>query len=313
MKRATIVIIDDEPNMLELVTDALQSEYKIKSYQQPREAISDFDKGLVPDLIICDVMMPNITGFDLHQLVRGMPDLLHIPFLYLTALDDEEHFRKGMSIGADDYIGKPFSAQELRQSVAVRLERSQFLQENDVIPSSQRILKIHSMGGFEASMAGRRVQWGIKKSAAAFLFLLHSNKDIPIEIVKKELWWEPVVDNTVHVLNLRLRKIIKDFAELKVRKGNMSLTVDCPIEWDIVEFETLAKKAIESQSYKDSELAIKGYGGEFLPNFDVPWTERHRLHFDELYMQLLELSVETAPNDTSRSMVEGRLDRYLNG
>ncbi|MEZ4607368.1 MAG: bacterial transcriptional activator domain-containing protein [Deinococcales bacterium] len=122
-----------------------------------------------------------------------------------------------------------------------------------------------------------------------------------------------MVDNSVHVLNLRLRKIVEDFAELKVRKGKMSLVMQYPVVWDIQNFENDALQALEDLDFNAVENAIQLYRGEFLPNFDVPWTEHRRHYYEDLYIKLLETSLKIAPNETSRVMAAGRLERYLNG
>ncbi|MEZ4631975.1 MAG: response regulator [Deinococcales bacterium] len=311
-QKARIVAIDDDPKVLELVTACLHHDYKLDSFLNPEEAIEAFETGLLPDLILCDIMMPHISGFDLHSQVRLLPNHLSVPFLYLTALDDHQYFRKGMLLGADDYITKPFLPYELREAVAARLEKVRLLrQESQII--QEKALHIQTMGGFEASFAGERLQWNIKKSAAALLLLLSSEDDVPIETIKREIWWESVVDNSVHVLNLRLRKIVEDFAELKVRKGKMSLVMQYPVVWDIQNFENDALQALEDLDFNAVENAIQLYRGEFLPNFDVPWTEHRRHYYEDLYIKLLETSLKIAPNETSRVMAAGRLERYLNG
>ena len=77
-----------------------------------------------PDLIISDVMIPGMSGFDLYEEVRKQADLGQIPFIFLTAKGQRADVRRGMGLGADDYLTKPFEPGELLTAVQVRLARS---------------------------------------------------------------------------------------------------------------------------------------------------------------------------------------------
>ncbi|MBX7145589.1 MAG: hybrid sensor histidine kinase/response regulator, partial [Oligoflexia bacterium] len=79
------------------------------------------------DVIICDVMMPKMDGYELHHLVRGKSELAHIPFLFLTALSDSGEVIKGKETGADDYLVKPFDPQDLLAVVKGKVNRSRNL------------------------------------------------------------------------------------------------------------------------------------------------------------------------------------------
>ena len=77
-----------------------------------------------PDLILCDVMMPELDGFGVLQILSNNQKTADIPFLYLTAMSEPEDFRRGMSLGADDYITKPFDVTQLLQTIEKRLQKS---------------------------------------------------------------------------------------------------------------------------------------------------------------------------------------------
>jgi class 3 adenylate cyclase/tRNA A-37 threonylcarbamoyl transferase component Bud32 len=76
-----------------------------------------------PDLILCDVMMPEMDGFAVLEALRAEPRLAEIPFIFLTALDDRSSTRRGMNLGADDYLPKPFTRNELMEAVNSRLKK----------------------------------------------------------------------------------------------------------------------------------------------------------------------------------------------
>ncbi|MBT9317392.1 response regulator transcription factor [Leptothoe spongobia] len=76
-----------------------------------------------PDLIICDVMMPELDGYDVLQALRQDPKTLAIPFIFLTALADKGDIRRGMVLGADDYLTKPFARSDVLTAVETRLQK----------------------------------------------------------------------------------------------------------------------------------------------------------------------------------------------
>ena len=80
-----------------------------------------------PDLIICDIMMPVLDGFGVFQIISKNLELQHIPFIFLSAKSERNDLRKGMEMGADDYITKPFSDSELINAIRARLEKIKIL------------------------------------------------------------------------------------------------------------------------------------------------------------------------------------------
>src|SRR5699024_5230551 len=82
-----------------------------------------------PDLIICDIMMPELDGFGVLHLIQKTPDLANTPFIFLTAKTERSDFRKGMEMGADDYLMKPFSEMELLNAIESRFKKKDLIQE----------------------------------------------------------------------------------------------------------------------------------------------------------------------------------------
>ncbi|HEX3080497.1 MAG TPA: cyclic nucleotide-binding domain-containing protein, partial [Puia sp.] len=83
-----------------------------------------------PSLIVCDIMMPELDGYGVLHLIRKNPETEHLPFIFLTAKSERTDFRKGMDMGADDYITKPFEDLELLTAVEMRLKKSAILSQN---------------------------------------------------------------------------------------------------------------------------------------------------------------------------------------
>ena len=87
----------------------------------------DLARSDPPDLILCDVMMPEMDGFAVLEALRAEPRFAEIPFIFLTALDDRSSMRRGMNLGADDYLPKPFTRNELLEAVNSRLKKFESL------------------------------------------------------------------------------------------------------------------------------------------------------------------------------------------
>lgn len=112
-KATKILLVDDEPDVLQFLEEIFDQEYQVFTSENPKKAI-DIAKAEMPDLIISDVMMPEMDGFELCGFVKSDFLLGHIPVILLTALNATEHEIEGLKIGADAYISKPFSVNLLK-------------------------------------------------------------------------------------------------------------------------------------------------------------------------------------------------------
>lgn len=122
--RATILVVEDDPSMLEILVLLLEDEgYNVLSANSGKAALLLMQK-YKPHLIVSDVTMPGISGFDLYEQIRARVDWAHIPFIFLTARGQRADIRRGMELGADDYLVKPFEPEELTAAVKVRLTRA---------------------------------------------------------------------------------------------------------------------------------------------------------------------------------------------
>jgi two-component system sensor histidine kinase/response regulator len=118
-----ILVIEDEPAILENVVETLQLEgFEVWGAANGKAGV-DAAREYHPDLIICDIMMPELNGYGVLLALRSQPTTEHIPFMFLTAKAEREDMRKGMELGADDYLMKPFTTTELLAAVEARLQR----------------------------------------------------------------------------------------------------------------------------------------------------------------------------------------------
>jgi len=118
-----ILIIEDEEAIRENLLELLESEgYEALGADNGRVGLK-IAQNAIPDLILCDVMMPELSGYAVLTALQENPILSHIPFIFLTAKSDRLDFRYGMELGADDYLMKPCLPNEILRAVAARLDK----------------------------------------------------------------------------------------------------------------------------------------------------------------------------------------------
>ena len=123
----SIVIIDDDPVTLENTAEILElANFKVYTALNGKDGISLIQKE-IPDLIICDIHMPELDGYGVLHILNKNPQTAVIPFIFLTSRSSTREIRRGMGLGADDYITKPFEDAELLASIEARLLKSEHL------------------------------------------------------------------------------------------------------------------------------------------------------------------------------------------
>lgn len=136
MEKSTILVVEDEMDILQLVAHNLKSaEFNVLTAQDGYEALSIAKKHL-PQLIILDLMLPGMDGFDVCKELKRSPTTKNIPVLMLTARGEEVDRIVGLELGADDYVVKPFSPRELVLRVRAILRR--FSPEESAVTRWQR-------------------------------------------------------------------------------------------------------------------------------------------------------------------------------
>ncbi|HWB05218.1 MAG TPA: response regulator transcription factor [Verrucomicrobiales bacterium] len=119
-----ILVIEDEPEMRRNITTLLRfHHYEPIAAENGRAGVEAARREL-PDLILCDVMMPELDGYGVLQALQADATLARIPFIYLTAKGEKDDLRSGMNLGADDYLTKPVANADLVQAIEARLRRS---------------------------------------------------------------------------------------------------------------------------------------------------------------------------------------------
>jgi two-component system sensor histidine kinase/response regulator len=143
MNGPLILVVEDNRTLLDGLRDLLHfSGYRVLTAIDAKEALVLLETRL-PDLIISDIMMPEIDGYQFHAQVRRRPELIDIPFIFLTARGEDADVRKGKELGVDDYITKPFSDEDLLVAIRSKLARWSDLrraQEEEIADIKHKIL-----------------------------------------------------------------------------------------------------------------------------------------------------------------------------
>jgi len=124
-----ILIIEDNEDVRENTADILElAGYKVSMAENGKIGV-EMAKKLLPDVILCDIMMPELDGYEALQTLSKNTKTARIPFIFLTAKTEKNDMRKGMNLGADDYLTKPFSEEELLEAIESRLKKHDFLKK----------------------------------------------------------------------------------------------------------------------------------------------------------------------------------------
>lgn len=151
MTMKKILVIEDEPATLENLVLMLEMEgFKPCSAPNGRVGV-EVAKRELPDVILCDVSMPELDGYGVLESLRADSATVSIPFIFLTAKGDKKDLRVGMNLGADDYLTKPASAEDVLAAINTRLNRQQqnaraTLQNADLKPNFDSAVPLESLG-----------------------------------------------------------------------------------------------------------------------------------------------------------------------
>jgi two-component system phosphate regulon response regulator PhoB/two-component system alkaline phosphatase synthesis response regulator PhoP len=200
-----IAIIDDEPDILELVSINLKkASYRVKEFPDSESFFRSL-AAETPDLIILDLMLPDMDGFEVCKFLKGQDKYTSIPIIMLTARAEETEMVLGLELGADDYVTKPFSPRELVARVKAVLRRN--------IPKEEtRRIKIGDIlvldtEKYEVEVEGKRIE--LTTTEFKILQILSTKKGwvFSRDKILQHLWGDDkmVIDRTVdvHIKHLR--------------------------------------------------------------------------------------------------------------
>jgi two-component system alkaline phosphatase synthesis response regulator PhoP len=215
-KQSTILVVDDEKDIIDLIRYNMEKEgYKVLSARDGKKALEQSRQH--PDLILLDVMMPEMDGWDVCKRLKLDPATTHIPILFLTAKGSEVDEVVGLELGADDYIVKPISVRKLLARVKAVLRRRGASQVTS--GTHQDIIRIDEL---EINIPNYTVAIGrsdvvlTKKEFETLVYLAqHRGRVISRELLLNVVWGESVhvVDRTVDVHISKIREKLGSYAE----------------------------------------------------------------------------------------------------
>lgn len=211
-RKTTIVTADDDPQLLRLVARNLEFEgYEVLTASDGQQALEQVERNS-PDLVLLDVMMPRMDGFTVCHKVR---EFSTVPIIIVTARGQDQDKVKGLDLGADDYLTKPFSVDELLARVRAVLRRAQFTSQEN----TQGLQKVATIGDLTIDYTQHLVTMGGKEMALSpteyrILSYLARNtgRIVTQDLLLEHVWGAEYVGES-HMLQVninRLRRKIED-------------------------------------------------------------------------------------------------------
>jgi len=208
-----ILVAEDEEDICEILQFNLESEgYKVDVVHSAEDALKK--KLSLYDLFLLDVMMAKMTGFALAQKMRKELDITN-PIIFLTARNNENDLLTGFSVGADDYIAKPFSIRELQARVKTILKRT----SNQALPEDSSVLELGNIGLDNKTkrliIDGKKVELTRKEFEIILLLAKNQGRIFSREEILDRIWADDVIvtDRTVDVNMTRLRKKLGGYGQ----------------------------------------------------------------------------------------------------
>lgn len=228
-----ILVVDDEQDITEILQYNLETEgYEVQTANSAEEALMLIENeelkvgGSLPDLILLDVMMGEMSGFQMARKLKGDHSTALIPIIFITALDSEDNTVKGLNIGADDYIAKPLSMKEVKARVAAVLRRTAHEKQSIVSTKKRDIIGYEGISlnleSKTATLDGKELLLTKLEFELLTLFLQNPGRVFGRNDLLGRCWPHDVyvLDRTVDVNITRLRKKIGVYGrQIKTRVG----------------------------------------------------------------------------------------------
>jgi len=204
-----ILVVDDEEDLCEILQFNLETEgYKVDVAHSAEDALK-IDLSIY-NLLLLDVMLGEVSGFRLAKTIRSDPKTAHVPIVFLTAKDSENDRLTGFTIGADDYITKPFSIREVLARIKAVIRRIEVMKIHSVAIAPELAYEdLHmNLKNMKVMLAGVEISVTKKEFEILKLFLENKNRLFSREEILNRVWTDEtyVLNRTVDVNITRLRK-----------------------------------------------------------------------------------------------------------
>ncbi len=284
MKR--ILVIDDQPDVVEMVVYMLQSEgYAAMGAIGGKAGLREA-RSFRPDLILCDIMMPGMSGFDVLKAMRLDVDLAVTPFVFLTARAAPEDLRAGMEMGADDYLTKPFSSEELISSIEAQLAKhavrhARFEQKLAMLRQGLSTILPHEL----------RTPLTLILAHSSLLMEAYDLFDTPTKLEYL---------GHIHESGLRLHRLIENLLLYVELEGDATLPLEHPGSSD-------TSDSIEAEARKQADFF--GRTGDLKFNVQPGVLRMHSFHLQKVVAETVSNALKFSPKKTPVNVCAAR-DNY---
>jgi two-component system alkaline phosphatase synthesis response regulator PhoP len=211
-----ILLVDDEEDILEFLKYNLEQEnFEVLVSTNGKDALKQISQN--PDLIVLDIMMPEIDGFQLYELIKNNKESQDIPIIFLTAKSGETDEIKGLNLGASDYIQKPISPKKLIARIKSNLRKSSSGEKNEQKSKETKIGPlIIDVEKFVVKIDGRQKFFPRKEFQLLHFLANNPGKVLNRETLLKEVWGNDVyvIDRTIDVHIRKIREKLGKNSEL---------------------------------------------------------------------------------------------------
>lgn len=222
--RKKILVVDDEKDITDLIKYNLEreNEFDVITASNGKDALIESEKK--PDLIVLDVMMPELNGFEVCKALKMNPDTAKIPVIFLTAKENEIDEILGLELGADDYITKPISPRKVIARIKSVIRRSNTSAEKSF--KNKEVIKLKNIeidaGSHSVKINNKEVFFPRKEFQLLHFLISNPGRVFSREILLNSIWGENlyVIDRTVDVHIAKVREKLGEFSSyLETIKG----------------------------------------------------------------------------------------------
>jgi two-component system alkaline phosphatase synthesis response regulator PhoP len=211
-----ILLVDDENDILEFLKYNLEQEnFEVMVSTNGKDALKQISQN--PDLIVLDIMMPGMDGFELYELIKKNKESQDIPIIFLTAKSGETDEIKGLNLGASDYIQKPISPKKLIARIKSNLRKSAGQEKKKQEPNEVKIGPlVIDVEKFVVKIDNRQKFFPRKEFQLLYFLANNPGKVLNRETLLKEIWGNDVyvIDRTIDVHIRKIREKLGKHSEL---------------------------------------------------------------------------------------------------
>ncbi len=241
--KPTILLVDDNIDNIQLALTLLKRQnFEIKHFTGGQDAI-EHTKDIMPDLILLDIMMPEVDGFEVCQALKEDPLTKDIPIIFLSARNEVETIVKGFNLGGADYITKPFRQQELFARINTQLEIQ--MQQKTILEQNAALSKLNQEKDILMQITAHDLRNPISGIAGLLDFMLDNYGKISLEDIKE------IIDTAKFGLNSAMN-IIGDLLDIYAIENNK-----LSIHKEVFELNSIIKKIVLQHKAKASGRNIK--------------------------------------------------------